>query len=409
MKCVTAEALLSLAAMLACLALPAEVHAASSLAISPTTATVAPRATQQFTASGGSGSGYTWSLTSAPSGGTISGSGLYKAGPTPNVVDDVQVIDSAFDVATATVTVGGGLAIAPPGITLAPGNTQQFTASGGMPPYTWQLVTSASGGSVSAAGLYTAGPAVGKDTLRLGDSVGGSTSVPIDVVAVVPQGTACTTSGTCPATSDGNAYCVDGVCCNSACAGQCQACNTASSLGSCVTIAGTPVGTRPRCPVDDSSNVCTTKRCDGNSPTSCNAYVGGDVTCHVATCVDLVGTPSSVCQGDGGCPDVDASSCFPFACVSSACATVCTNTSECSPGNYCDVTTGQCLVPDASATAVAVGPSSPSPPPPSSGCSVGSVGAEETSPLFVVAALAGFSSRRRRATRRARRDSTAAG
>ncbi len=352
-----------------------------------------PRGTQQFSATGGSGAGYTWSLTAAPSGGRISASGLYTAGPTPNVVDGVQVSDSALAVATATVTVGGGVAIAPHGITLAPGNVQQFTASGGSPPYSWQLVANGSGGSVSPAGLYTAGSAIGQDTLRLADSIGGSITVPIDVVAVVPLGTACTTSATCPATSDGKQYCVDGVCCNSACTGQCQACSTASALGSCLTIAGSPVGKRPPCPVGDSKNVCSTKRCDGAKPTSCDSYVGADVTCHVATCIDLVGTPVAVCQGDGGCPQVDASPCGAFACVSSACATSCTNTSECSPGNYCDVVTGQCVVPDASAATDAGGASSRSPS--SSGCAIGTT-AEGLPSFLALATAAGISVRRRR-------------
>jgi hypothetical protein len=382
---------------------------AASLAVSPKTATVAPRGTQQFSATGGSGSGYTWSLTAAPSGGNISASGLYTAGPTPNVVDDVQVTDSAFAVATATVTVGGGVAIAPPGITLAPGNVQQFTASGGSPPYSWQLVANGSGGSVSSAGLYTAGPTLGQDTLRLADSVGGAVTATIHVVAVVPVGTPCTTSGTCPATSDGNAYCVDGVCCNSACTGQCQACNTAGALGSCVTIAGPPVGQRSPCPADDPSNVCSTKRCDGVNPTSCESYVGADVTCHVATCIDYVGTPAAVCQGDGGCPQVDASACGTYACVSGACATSCTNTSECSPGNYCEVATGQCVVPDASATFDSGGlpppPSPAPPPPPSSGCAVGTSSGGLPS-LVLFAAAAGVSVRRRR---RPSRGSRAAG
>jgi hypothetical protein len=297
-----------------------------------------------FTASGGSGMGYTWSLAAAPSGGQISSTGLYTAGVTPNVTDQVQVTDSASNVATATVDVSAGLSIMPPGITLAPGNMQQFTGAGGTPPYSWSLVMNTSGGNITPGGLYTAGAMIGSDTVRIADSNGNSFTVPVTVVATVPLGTVCTTSGTCPAVG-GTAYCVDGVCCNEACPGQCQACNTANSLGTCVTIAGPAVAPRPACPVGDPNNICTTKVCDGKSATSCDVFVGSSTICGAATCIDLVGTPQAVCQGDGTCQKITQQTCAPFACVSDQCATSCTDTAECSPGNYCNVTSGMCVVP----------------------------------------------------------------
>ena len=330
--------------LLAVLAQP-RLAGAASLAVTPMTVTVAPLGSQAFAASGGSGAGYAWSMAAAPSGGKISSSGVYTAGPTPNVTDQVQVTDSAFDVVTATVNVSAALAIVPPGITLATGNMQQFTATGGKPPYSWSLVQDQSGGSIDATGLYAAGSVVGSDTVRAADANGNAITAPVTVVSTVPLGTACTAAGTCPATSDGNAYCVDGVCCDSACSGQCQACDTASSLGTCATVTGPPVGTRTACPVSDPNNVCSGKQCDGKSASSCDAYVGTTTQCGGASCVDLVGTPAAVCQGDGTCQTVTQQACGPFACVSDQCATSCTDTAECSPGNYCDVTTGQCVVP----------------------------------------------------------------
>src|SRR5205814_9228657 len=77
-----------------------------AVTISPNPAYVAPGATQTFTATGGTGTGYIWSLNSSPSGGSITPrSGVYTAGATANVVDVVYVTDSWGNNATADVHV----------------------------------------------------------------------------------------------------------------------------------------------------------------------------------------------------------------------------------------------------------------------------------------------------------------
>jgi MYXO-CTERM domain-containing protein len=55
--------------------------------------------------SGGSGAGYTWSLTAATSGGSITQSGLYTAGRTGGVTDTVLVVDSAQNTASLDIQV----------------------------------------------------------------------------------------------------------------------------------------------------------------------------------------------------------------------------------------------------------------------------------------------------------------
>jgi hypothetical protein len=373
---------------------------AGNVTISPATANVAPNGTQMFTASGGSGMGYVWSLPVAASGGNISGSGLYTAGAIGNTVDQVQVADSASNMATAVVNVGGGVMITPPSATLAPGDMQTFTASGGKAPYTWTLTVMGSGAaSITAGGVYTAGPSVGTDQIRLTDALGNSIGATIDVVTTVPIGTSCTASDTCPAGTDGAKHCVDGVCCKTGCSGQCQACNTSNSLGTCVTISGPPVGMRNACPMSDPKNPCTAKTCDGTNPTSCTSFVGSTVMCVEATCTDLIGTPPSMCDGDGGCPVLKQASCSPFACVASACATSCTNTSECSPGNYCDVTSGMCIT--ATDGSVPVGEPTPAPAPAakSSGCAAGGADASGAQALVMGLLFLGGLRRRRAAGR----------
>jgi hypothetical protein len=319
---------------------------AAALAITPPSATVAPLGTQAFTASGGSGMGYVFSLSVNNSGGNITAAGAYTAGATGGVVDTVQLVDSAADMTTAAVTVGAGVTVAPATATVVAGGMKTFVASGGTSPYTWALTTDGSGAmaSVTMAGVYTAGATPGTDVVTATDSLGNTGTATITVtmmtVMTVGIGDPCMTSSMCPT----GATCVDGVCCTSACTGQCEACYTATDAGTCVTITGPPVGMRPACPQSDPSNVCTMKVCDGTSATACTSYVGTNTTCGVASCVDGVGTPGAVCQGDGGCLPVAPKSCGAYACVSDQCATSCNDSSECSPGNYCDVNTGKCVV-----------------------------------------------------------------
>lgn len=72
--------------------------------LSPPTVTLTALATQQFTPLGGHAP-YTYSMDSAPSGGSVDVSGLYTAGSTTGVVDVVKVTDSLSNVATSSVTV----------------------------------------------------------------------------------------------------------------------------------------------------------------------------------------------------------------------------------------------------------------------------------------------------------------
>jgi hypothetical protein len=379
---------------------------AAQLTISPSSVNVAPLGTQMFTASGGAGSGYAFSLKTNASGGSITASGAYTAGSTTNVVDVVQVSDMVTAdggtttlTATAMVTVGNGLMVMPSTASVAPGGMQTFSAAGGTPPYSWKLTTDGSGGAsiTTPAGVYTAGGNDGMDVVTATDSAGATATATITVTAQTTAiGSACTSSVTCTA----GASCVDGVCCSSSCGGQCQACNTAGSMGTCVTISGPPVGTRSPCSQSDKSNVCTMKVCDGTSATSCTSFVGAATVCSMAACVDGIGTPQAVCQGDGTCQSVEAKSCGVFACVADQCATSCTDTAECSPGNYCDVTTGKCIqpapIPDAgNDQAAASGRASPDVST-GGGCALGRAGSDGASWFFVAAllGLAGVTRRR---------------
>jgi MYXO-CTERM domain-containing protein len=89
-----------------------DIAVTAGVSISPGSPSVGPKGTVTFTATGGSGTGFSWSLTTNGSGGSIvATSGAYTAGPTASVTDVVGVRDSLGNTATANVTVpssGGG-------------------------------------------------------------------------------------------------------------------------------------------------------------------------------------------------------------------------------------------------------------------------------------------------------------
>ena len=94
---------------------------------------------------------------------------------------------------------------------------------------------------------------------------------------VEPQGLACSEDDLCQ-----TGHCVDGVCCDSDCLGQCQACNLTGALGTCGTLgAGAPRGGRPSC---TGSDLCAAQ-CDGSSPSQCGPLPAAETACSDASCV----------------------------------------------------------------------------------------------------------------------------
>ncbi|HET6436622.1 MAG TPA: OmpA family protein, partial [Anaeromyxobacter sp.] len=186
--------------------------------ITPTDPTVPPRGSQGFTARGGAGPPYTWSLTTNASGGHIDTdpntfAGSYLAGATPDVVDVVSVTDAVGNTATTTVHVGDGVTIHGSG-PVPPLGAVTFTASGGSGTgYQWTLTTNASGGHVDTdpntfAGAYVAGNAAGTDRVTVTDSLGNTAYVDVVVttpVAIAPLTASTTPLGTVDFTASGGA------------------------------------------------------------------------------------------------------------------------------------------------------------------------------------------------------------
>ncbi len=144
--------------------------ALSSVVLTPATATVAAGATQQLTAQGKMSDGstgavaVTWSAT----GGTVSTSGLYKAGTTAGSYRVIAVQQGGTKADTSAITVTktalSSVVLTPATATVAAGATQQFTAQGKLSDGSTGAVTvtyAATGGTVSTSGLYKAGTTAG--------------------------------------------------------------------------------------------------------------------------------------------------------------------------------------------------------------------------------------------------------
>ena len=106
--------------------------------------------------------------------------------------------------------------------------------------------------------------------------------------AARPPGVTCGSDGDCQ-----SGHCVDGICCDLGCTGQCQACDVSGHVGSCWPIPAqeAPHGQRGACP---GSGACGAY-CNGSAATC--VFPGAETTCP---CTLLNGT----CNGAGQCTQV---------------------------------------------------------------------------------------------------------
>lgn len=155
----------------------------TTLVLVPDTATVPAGSTRQFSAYGRTSAGDSVPVTSTfeATGGTIAASGVYTAGgATGSYRVIAHTTNGLADTSEVTVTPSpiAQLVVTPGAVTLAPGETQQFTSYGRNTlgdsvdaPTTWTTT----GGDITAAGLYTAGTVGGTFEVK-GTLTGGSVS-----------------------------------------------------------------------------------------------------------------------------------------------------------------------------------------------------------------------------------------
>ena len=142
------------------------------------------------------------------------------------------------------------------------------------------------------------------------------------------NGEACSSAAECSST-----FCIDGVCCDGACGGQCEACNLAGSEGACSPVTGDPVGGRPQCVTDGS--LCGGV-CDGKLKTSCT-YAGSGIVCRAEGCANGFATLGAFCNGAGTCPPEVTQDCGAAGCNPNAtrCDGNCVVDEDCALGEAC--------------------------------------------------------------------------
>jgi len=129
--------------------------------------------------------------------------------------------------------------------------------------------------------------------------------------------------------------CVDGVCCESACPGQCEACDVEGNKGKCVPVSGAPHGTRKACEVATAK--CGARTCDGVSDvTQCVGYAEGtSVECGPSRCEGEKFFPTAFCTGAGACAEQKETSCVPYTCEAAGCRKTCSAPEHCAAGFVC--------------------------------------------------------------------------
>jgi hypothetical protein len=171
------------------------------------------------------------------------------------------------------------------------------------------------------------------------DCAQGSYCVSGRCVSQLANGEAATDATACQ-----SGFVADGVCCDRACGGICEACDLATTKGTCTPVLGKPEATHGACPgAPASGDACAAKTCDGKTGASCEAFVGPEVVCRASACASDVQTLEAKCESKGTCPASTSLPCSPYACGTSECKASCVQNTDCASGFVCDVAHAKCI------------------------------------------------------------------
>jgi hypothetical protein len=174
-----------------------------------------------------------------------------------------------------------------------------------------------SGGGSGGSGVAGSGGGAGAGGGGSNDA-GGETRPPL--------GQQCQLAADCPSN-----FCVDGVCCDTACKGPCESCGFVGNEGVCRLV---EANTDPKdaCPDDGAMTCGRDGMCDGAG--ACRLYDKSTV-CRAGGCAGS-STFAAHCNGTGACVSAVVASCYPYTCASmAACRTTCTATTDCVSPSAC--------------------------------------------------------------------------
>jgi len=196
-----------------------------------------------------------------------------------------------------------------------------------------------SGACKSSSGNPSVGDGGPKDS-RAGDGAQASADQRSDAPNRVCQADAgpptkgksepCSCGGECR-----SGFCVDGVCCTSACGESCKACNVPSALGDCSLIpAGATPSNRSTCKASTPATCGQDGTCDGKG--GCRLYVA-DTICNTGTCDGDGLSGMRTCDGKGTCAGSMSKPCAPYSCdaAGNLCDGNCTTNAQCATGQQC--------------------------------------------------------------------------
>jgi hypothetical protein len=144
----------------------------------------------------------------------------------------------------------------------------------------------------------------------------------------------CTTPADCT-----SGFCVDGVCCNVACDGVCEACDVEGTKGTCTPVAGAPK--HGNCPT--SADECGNAQCDGVTRGECKKLPGAEKECRASACTEGIETLAARCDGMGACPALATKACNEYVCDGTKCRTTCRSSPDCATGFVCDEIDKKCV------------------------------------------------------------------
>jgi MYXO-CTERM domain-containing protein len=214
-------------------------------------------------------------------------------------------------------------------VVIAGGYTNAYIASSEM--FDQGTLSWAAGGDLKTARIRHTSTTLnnGKILATGGQGTAGGLSS-AELFELQKNGLACTSASECT-----TGWCIDSVCCDTACPGKCMACTAAlkgqGNDGECGAVAN-GVDLENECESLGTGICQTSGNCDGNG--ACGTQAG--VACEGSLCLDVNTQQNpSTCDVDGNCVPQGQGLCAPYLCVGTGCLTSCTLDTDCVTGGAC--------------------------------------------------------------------------